>query len=308
MKAEKLRVIPHWFFYYLVPAIVTGLVFASVLGRYTTETQFAQAAFQNYLRPYEIQYRSCLETMQGLRDRWQNIDAIYSYASSSVKGDGGAPILVYSVEGIIGETQGETTTSLEGKLVVSSRRSGVCIEESARQARELAILLGLEQWFQHEESERAQRMNEYRQAISETWTGAGHIDQFDLTNAAIKIVNEGGVLSIVQQHNAIKYLKAIEKFRALLLDIHDRDNDWFEALDEKFSRDLSERTSRKVGFYLRYILGDIFTNFSFLQPAVKNETNTTSVWAKPINKSPPPVDCSCRIPDGLPFGRLGDPP
>ena len=107
---------------YIIPALATGLVFAAALGRYTTETQFAQNAFQNYLRPYQVQYRSCLSQMDMLRERWENLGALIDFAANNADPSATAPIVIFTSEGSISIDKDDDAEKVLGKIVVASRR------------------------------------------------------------------------------------------------------------------------------------------------------------------------------------------
>ena len=303
------RSIARWLLIHIVPAFATGLIFAAALGRYTTETQFAKDAFQNYLRPYQTQYRSCLLQMDALRERWENLELMLKFTAENTDPSASAPIVVFTYEGSISVAQDDDAEKVLGKIVVSSRRASACIDETIRQAAELATLLGRNEWFTTDISNRDKRMSEYQNYIYKTWASIDKLEKWEIVEATIKQSRDGEPASPKIRSDAQKYQAAVTRFRAHLLDVHVRHKDWLEKLDADFRDELAARSSRNVGFYLRNIFQDIF---SFTHSRANSDIplpEPSLAWTTATEENPPSADCNC----GRPFAsgsyqRLGDPP
>ena len=298
-----------WLLIYIVPALATGLVFAAALGRYTTETQFAQNAFQSYLRPYQTQYKQCLLQMDALRDRWENLELLLRFARNTDRG-ANAPVVVFTHEGSISSTdKDDDAEKVLGRIVTASRRASTCMDETIRQGEELATLLGQKTWFRTEVSNREQRLAEYQTYIAKTWASISDLPKWELVGKAILRARDGEVLPAKSRTEAEKYAVAVDRFRAHLFESHARTKVWFERLDTIFRDELAARSSRTIGHYLRNIVQDILPIAPTGPVAAVPLPDPSLAWVTPIDKDPPSVHCNCSRPfAGGNFQRLGDPP
>lgn len=298
-----------WLLVYIVPAIATGLVFAAALGRYTTETQFAQNAFQNYLRPYQTQFRSCLIQMDTLRERWENLQLMLQFAGENSDPSAPAPIVVFTHEGSISFDMEDDAERVLSRIVIASRRASTCIDETIRQAGELASLLGRKNWFDADVSNREQRMAEYQGYISKNWSSIAQLSKWEVVEAAIKRARDSEVPSLTLRDDSRKYYAAVERVRAHLFEAHARHKDWFEKLDVTFRDELTARSSRSVGYYLGSIAQDVIPLASQQSKAALAAPPPSLAWTTATDKNPPAADCSCSRPfAGGAYQRIGDPP
>lgn len=301
--------IAGWLLVYILPALATGLIFAAALGRYTTETQFAQNAFQNYLRPYQTQYRSCLLQMDTLRERWENLELMLQFTAGNNDSSAAAPIVVFTHEGSISVDKDDDAEKVLGRIVVSSRRASTCIDETIRQADELATLLGRKDWFASDVSNRDRRMSEYQSYIHKAWAPIENLQRWQIVEDAVKRSRDAEPASSKTRSDAEKYRAAVARFRAHLFDVHVRHKDWFEKLDANFRDELAARSSRSVGFYLGTIVQDVLP---FIDPRAKSVLplpEPSLAWTTETDRNPPSADCNCSRPfAGGAYQRLGDPP